>query len=356
MKSIFFYFVLSVVFISVIGCSPKLAKQQTTKGDYIFFPKIKDSAKFQFLTSFSNSLDVIGKQSKFRSSIVGNQEIKQISKPYGVSIKNGKIYVCDVSNRTLEIIDLENKTFNYFIPQGKHVFGLPLNSYTDENDNLYIVDTKKQAVAVFDSNLKFITEFGKGTLVNPTDVFVKHDKIYVVNSKEHRVNIYNKDNFKLIDYFPKTVQGNDDWLSMPTNIFISDQRIYISDLGATNIKIYSIKGEHIKNVGSLGRLSGQFVRPKGVAADKEDNFYVVDGAFENVQVFNKEGLILLAIGGPYNGPGDFYLPTQVHVDYDNNKYFQQYVSPEYKLNYIILVANQYGPEKISVYGRITKKQ
>ena len=35
-----------------------------------------------------------------------------------------------------------------------------------------------------------------------------------------------------------------------------------------------------------------------------------------------------------------------------NPYFQKYVDPAYELKYIILVTNQYTPEKVNVYGRI----
>ncbi|MCF6169313.1 hypothetical protein, partial [Lutibacter sp.] len=97
------------------------------------------------------------------------------------------------------------------------------------------------------------------------------------------------------------------------------------------------------------------VRPKGIAVDKEENIYVVDASFENVQIFNKEGKLLLFFGGHYRSKGDMWLPTKVMIDYDNLKYFEKYVDPKFDLKYLIFVANQYGPDKVSVYGRITLK-
>jgi len=336
----------------ISSCSSKLAVVQ----ERVFYPQETDTARIQYLTSFSNSMDLAGKQSAFKSSIVGKQEVQIISKPYGVSIKHGKIYVCDVTLRGLEIIDLENKTLEHFIPQGRHGFELPLNSFVDDDGNLYVVDTKKNKVIVFNSKLKFLAEFGSQSLINPTDIFIKGNKIYVISLKNNRVNIYHKESKELLDYFPKTVVGNEDWLYTPTNIFIANNNIYISDMGDTKIKIYSLKGEFIKSIGSLGKAFGQFVRPKGIAADKEGNIYVVDGAFENVQIFNAEGKLLLSFGGSYQDHGDMYLPTQVTIDYDNLSYFQKYVDPRYRLKYLILVANQFGPDKISVYGRVELKK
>jgi hypothetical protein len=44
------------------------------------------------------------------------------------------------------------------------------------------------------------------------------------------------------------------------------------------------------------------------------------------------------------------LPAGVAVDYENARYFEKYAAPGHKLEYLILLANQYGSPKISVYG------
>lgn len=57
-------------------------------------------------------------------------------------------------------------------------------------------------------------------------------------------------------------------------------------------------------------------------------------------------------GGHYEGAGGMWLPTSVVIDYDNLAYFEKYVDPKYKLEYLIIVANQFGPDKVNIYGRI----
>jgi hypothetical protein len=44
---------------------------------------------------------------------------------------------------------------------------------------------------------------------------------------------------------------------------------------------------------------------------------VVDAAFENVQIFDPEGRLLLPFGGPGTGPGEFTLPGGVFLDSSN---------------------------------------
>jgi hypothetical protein len=55
-------------------------------------------------------------------------------------------------------------------------------------------------------------------------------------------------------------------------------------------------------------------------------------------------------GQPGNTPSDLNLPADVWIDYDNIKYFQSYVHPQFKLEYVILVTSQYGANKINVFG------
>ena len=85
---------------------------------------------------------------------------------------------------------------------------------------------------------------------------------------------------------------------------IAGGKIYVTDFGNPGIKIFTMEGKYISTVGSLGRRFGQFVRPKGIAVDRDLNLYVVDSAFENVQIFNKEGDLLMFFGGTYKGLGD----------------------------------------------------
>ena len=58
-------------------------------------------------------------------------------------------------------------------------------------------------------------------------------------------------------------------------------------------------------------ISGTFARPKGVAVDSEGNAWVVDALFDNVQVFDGEGRLLLVIGGPGQTAGEFWSPAGI---------------------------------------------
>lgn len=53
---------------------------------------------------------------------------------------------------------------------------------------------------------------------------------------------------------------------------------------------------------------------KRVALDRDGHIYVVDSRFENMQIFEPSGQLLLFVGEEGSGPGQFSLPSGVYVD------------------------------------------
>ena len=64
----------------------------------------------------------------------------------------------------------------------------------------------------------------------------------------------------------------------------------------------------------MGHAPGTFSRPKGVAVDSDGHIYVVDALFDNIQVFDPGGRLLMAFGGHGAANGDFWLPTGLYID------------------------------------------
>ena len=54
--------------------------------------------------------------------------------------------------------------------------------------------------------------------------------------------------------------------------------------------------------------------------DSEGHIYVTDAAFNNFQIFDQEGRLLLWIGGAGREPGQFYIPSGLYVDKSDRIY------------------------------------
>jgi DNA-binding beta-propeller fold protein YncE len=70
----------------------------------------------------------------------------------------------------------------------------------------------------------------------------------------------------------------------------------------------------------MGDVPGALARPRGVAVDSEGHVYVSDAAFDNIQIFDGLGNLLLYFGALGGGPGQFNLPAGLYVDAEDRLY------------------------------------
>ena len=321
----------------------------------VIFPPPPDTTRIQFLTHFSSSGDLQKKRGGFKKFLLGEEEARDIVKPYGVTVHQGKIYICDTGAGGLEVLDLSEGTFEYFIPGGKGQLQLPINCCVDDRGYLFVADANRRQIVIFDSDLKYLAAFGEPENFKPTDVAVSDDEILVCNVQDHAVYVYGKGDYKLKEKIPGTGAGEEGFIRQSTNLTLHEDMLYVSDMGDFNVKMFSLDGGFHGLVGGYGNQPGSFTRPKGLAVDRNGNLYVVDAAFQNVQIFNAHGDLLMHFGGSYEGAGAMWLPASVEISYENLSYFQPYVDQSFELQYLIYVTNQYGPAKVSVYGKVSEK-
>ena len=99
-----------------------------------------------------------------------------------------------------------------------------------------------------------------------------------------------------------------------------DENIYASDEYLNRISIYDNEGAFLSSWGTPGNGDGELNGPSGVAFDPDDNVYVVDSVNSRVQKFTKEGKFLGKWGSHGAGDGEFNLPWGICVDRDSNVY------------------------------------
>ncbi len=91
--------------------------------------------------------------------------------------------------------------------------------------------------------------------------------------------------------------------------------LYVVDSSNFRVQVFTSEGDYVREFGSLGTGPGQFSRPKGIAVDMAGRIFVTDASFNNFQIFNEMGRLLLFVGtGGVTGPGEFSLPADIEVD------------------------------------------
>ncbi|MES9971001.1 MAG: 6-bladed beta-propeller [Candidatus Thiodiazotropha sp.] len=339
--------VVVAFFASILsGCASGPAEQ-----GYLYYPSLPNPPRIQHLHTFSNENDVKGALGGFGRFILGGSENdSSISKPYGLAVHEGKIYVVDTDTGGYAIFDLIEEDFNFIIGSGGGALVKPINIEIDEDGTKYITDTKRMQIVVFDQDDNYLRSFGVEGQFKPSDVALDRDRLYVADLLDSKIHVLDKSSGETLFTFPPKDKSSPAHLAHPTNITLHDGYIYVADSTQAQVNKYTTSGEYVTTIGQMGTNIGQFARPKGVAIDNVGNIYVVDAAFENVQIFSSDGELLLFFGESGYERRNINLPTTVVIDYDNNAYFQQYVAPDFKIEYVILVASQYGKGKVNAFG------
>lgn len=344
------------------ACGPKQVESPIAVEEepVVVYPAPPDTPRVQFLARYSGAKDIEAEGGgSFLDAIVGNDPRDDpnqiIYKPYGVSIARGVFYTCDTMMQGVVILDVAGKEVAVLRPdEGEGVLLKPINCFADPQDgSLYVADVGREAVLVFDSTLTYRGSIGEGDdMARPVDVQVVGDEVWVADQFGHQVVAFDRITWERLGKIPNAAPDDPEGVRQPTNIWVTEDEVYVSDFGAFQVKVYTKDGEFVRKVGEYGKGYGYFLRPKGIAVDREGILYVVDAGFHNVQMFNEQGEVLMFFGGPTDTPGSMYLPAKVIVDYENLDLFRDYVDPSLEMKHLIIVTNQYGANKINVYARV----
>ena len=350
-------FFLLVLFLIVTGCRrPAIIHKEF---EPVFFPSPPNKPKLQFLTSFSGKDLQSSKKANFLETYIfgesSDDTIGMISQPYGLAIHNGKIYVCDVGEWNIKVIDLDSNTISVF-PGGKSL-KKPISIFIESNGTKYIADSTVGAIIMFDRNDKLVGFLGSQLGIKPNDVVVRGDRIYLTDTNSNQVFVLDKRSGELMQTVGRNLTDKTQWdpdqFALITCLAMdSRDNIYVTDKLKGLVTKFDSSGTFLRTYSRHGSLPDCLVRAKGIALDKEDRLWVVDaGPAMAAKVYrNEDGQFLMIFGLSGTDPGQMYMPASISIDYENVDYFKKYAVDGAELECLVLVTNQYGPHKVNVYG------
>lgn len=316
------------------GCAEAPRAPTGKAAELPVYPPPPEAARIYWERTIRSSADVTAedKDSSLRRMVTGEVRTGQgLDKPYGVSARNGKIYVGDTVARNVAVFDLNAKKFTRIGVDDPGALRMPFGMDLDAAGNLYVVDGTLKRVHVYDPNGKFLRMLGQDIKWSrPVGLAVDNERkrLYVVDAggvdkkDDHVVRVLDIETGKLQFVIGKRGDGPGEF-NLPRDAVVgADGLLYVVDGGNFRVQVFDKDGKYLKTFGAVGRQSGQFSRPKEIAADAKGNIYVVDTAFGNFQIFNPEGKLLLDVGsrGSADAPAKFMLPSGIAVDNDGRIY------------------------------------
>ncbi|ODA41992.1 hypothetical protein DSBG_1262 [Desulfosporosinus sp. BG] len=222
----------------------------------------------------------------------------KLNYPFALTFSNNMLYVADSNLMELFVFDakgneqkpLLNKQ-RLTLTTGKQGEIIRPTAVQVGMDNLiYVADVGNQVVIVMDASGKILRYFGgsgttdgKFQYPNALDVG-KNGKVYVSDSNNGRIQIFDQKGQFL--YKITGSQGKNGPLALPRGLAVTDSGfIFVVDVFLHSVRAFDEAGYELWTFGGNGSGNGQFNFPNGLCLDNEGRIYVTDRENNRVQVY-----------------------------------------------------------------------
>jgi len=271
-------------FLFLFDGSPKATMRRPT--DVAVHPQ----TRWVFVTdTYMHRVSVFDLNGRFLFSFkkTGNGEMRN---PVYIGFNSkGEVYITDRGTERLYVYSPRGQFIREFVPNNDPNFEwLPIAMTFDEDDNLYVTDIRQDhRVLIFDPTGKLKLTFGvvgevakltedPGKFAFPNGITVQENKIFVSDSNNRRIQVYNKQGKFL--YFIKTG-------GLPRGIDLGyKNRLHVVDVMAHSASVFSRGGKYLCSFGEFGFDLAQFYFPNSVTCFGR-RIYITDMANNRVEVW-----------------------------------------------------------------------
>ena len=198
----------------------------------------------------------------------------------------------------------------------------------DAEDRLFIADLTDR-IQVFDRDGQFLRSWRTPdfNVDGPSGLSIdRHGRLLVADTHFYRVLVYSRTGellFQIGDGVQGTTPGR---FGYPTDVVIDQAgNFYVAEYGENDrIQVFSPEGKWLRQWGGHGYEPGEFLRPRALAFDANDQLYVADSCNHRIQVFDTQGKLLRSWGQRGDQPGELSYPYDVAIGPDGCLYVCEY--------------------------------
>ena len=283
-----------------------------------------------------------------RVQIIGSRGVGvgQLNKPRSVAVdRQDNLYVVDMTGRVQKFSSNGLFLLSWQMPQTDK--GKPKGMCRDRDGNIVVLEPHYQRVNHFSPEGKLLAQWGEhgtnaGQFTLPRAVAVNSRGEMFVSEYEglERVQRFAFDplintplqrggtggdrasnrfsGFEAAPETAKAVGTVNARLATPLKRGVNESGAAPSTLGAAPADLASPR--FVTSFGHAGNAPGEFSRPEGLCADKQDLVYVADSCNHRIQVFSSDGKFIRAYGKAGSGKGELSYPYDICVDGAGRQY------------------------------------
>jgi hypothetical protein len=187
---------------------------------------------------------------------------------------------------------------------------------------VYVADTSNSRIQQFTSTGTYIRQWGtygtgNGQFYTPVGVsFAAGPEVYVVDDSGRRIQRFTNTGLYL-GQWGTAGTGNSQFLD-PSGIAVTPQsggKVYVADTNNHRVQQFTTAGTYVGQWGSAGSGPGQFNVPTGVAVDDQDvntkDVFIADTYNDRIQQFTNTGTYVRQWGSTGSASGQFILPWSI---------------------------------------------
>lgn len=317
-----FFACLLLVLISV-GCQsrPPIFPAPTPA---ITWPPGDIQARFKYVGELKQADDLKPVKHWWQSVgdfVFGKDSPKPMYGPRSILVLGSqRVWVADPGGRCLHRFDLETRQYKKItgVTEGKDEetpFIAPVGMCQGPGDTFFVCDSGNAEVYQFKGDGTFIRKFHlQGDVDRPTALCYIPDlkRLYILDTKNNDIKVYALDNRLMAIIGKRGVMPGE--FNFPIDLKYDGEWLWVSDAGNGRVQALTLDGKPVRTIGRFGKNPGDFALPKGLAVDSKRNIYVVDSRFENIQIFNRKGVLLMHLGHEGSKSGEFSLPSGIFID------------------------------------------
>lgn len=234
--------------------------------------------------------------------------------------RDDRLYLADLTDR-IQTFDRDGKFLHSWRTPDLNVDG-PSGLTVDRLGRLLVSDTHFYRVLVCSRKGEILFQIGDGIQGTtpgrfgyPTDTVIdKSGNFYVADYGDNdRIQVFSPEG-KWLRQWGGHGYGLGEFLK-PRALAIDDQdQIYVADSCNHRIQVFDTSGKLLAHWGTRGTDLGQMSYPYDLAIGPDDTLYVCEYGNHRVQKFSLDGRPLGVWGGPGRGPGQLYNPFALAVD------------------------------------------
>lgn len=289
------YFIVAGFFLLLLSACGPLPTEARKR---FFWPPPPAEPKIEYVNYYASDDDLQrGVDTRLREAILGKRRPEPLFiQPFSVAIgTRNRIYVTDFSKAPLQILDLEGHKLRELMVQ---TGGKLQKVVSDTHGEIWVLDAIKSAIEHFDENeqsLQVVTLEGVSRAASFA-VDRERDRLYVLDTPAHLIRIYTLSG-DVVGQIGRRGENSGEF-NFPTDLDVDgDGTLFVLDTMNARIQVLQPDGKLIRSFGERGSARGSFGRPKALALDHNGHVFVTDAVYSKIVIFSTDGEYLLSFGG-----------------------------------------------------------